>query len=304
MSLQQRWNRWGAFLNESIVVRNLLSGIRKLLSENSTRLPVLYLSVVIVVALFGEQIAPYGYNERLMSPEGGIMLAEPPSMSHPLGTTADGYDVLSRVIVGAQPTAITGVLGGAMIIGIGLTVALTAGYLGGTVDEALMRVTDLFFSIPFIPFALVVLAFFGAGFYVSIAIIGVLLWRSNARVIRAQILQIKERPFIMASQAAGASTPRIVLKHILPNVAPMAILFFALGTGWAIIAQASLAFVGLAGTQTPSWGIMIRNAYFSGYMDQVWTWSLVPGFLIAFTVLSCFLVGRSFETEDQIGGGV
>lgn len=302
MSLSRPQDRFENLLKESIVIRNLVSGIRSLLADNVTRFSLLFLVFVVVLAVFGETIAPYGYQERLTDPQGGIMIAQPPSLSHPLGTTAGGYDVLSRLIVGAQPTAIAGIVGGTLIIGIGLSVSLTAGYVGGAVDETLMRITDLFFAIPFIPFALVVVAFFGAGFWISIFIIGILLWRSNARVIRAQILQIKERPYITASEAAGASRTRIVLKHIFPNVAPMAILFFALGTGAAIIAQASLAFVGVTDLQTPSWGIMIRNAYFSGFMQQVWTWALAPGFMIAFTVLSCYLIGRSFETADHAGG--
>lgn len=302
MSFPRPQDRFEKLLQESIVTRNLVSGIRGLLADNVTRIPLFYLVFVVVLAMFGETIAPYGYQERLMDPQGGIMIAQPPSLAHPLGTTADGYDVLSRLIVGAQPTAIAGIVGGTMIIGIGLSVSLTAGYIGGAVDETLMRITDLFFAVPFIPFALVVVAFFGAGFWISIVIIGVLLWRSNARVIRAQILQIKERPYITASEAAGASRTRIVLRHIFPNVAPMAILFFALGTGAAIIAQASLAFVGVTDLQTPSWGIMIRNAYFSGFMRRVWTWALAPGFMIAFTVLSCYLIGRSFETADHAGG--
>lgn len=302
MSLPRPQDRFENLLEESIVIRNLVSGTRSLLADDATRFSLFFLFLVVVLAAFGETIAPYGYQERLTDPQGGIMIAQPPSLSHPLGTTADGYDVLSRVIVGAQPTAIAGIVGGTLIIGIGLSVSLTAGYVGGAVDETLMRITDLFFAIPFIPFALVVVAFFGAGFWISIFIIGLLLWRSNARVIRAQILQIKERPYITASEASGASRTRIVLKHILPNVAPMAILFFALGTGAAIIAQASLAFVGVTDLQTPSWGIMIRNAYYSGFMREVWTWALAPGFMIAFTVLSCYLIGRSFETADHAGG--
>jgi len=297
-------NRAWAVSRDNLFIRNVWSGLRGLLSQNITRIPLFYLLLVFVLAAFGDVLAPYGYEQRIMDPNGGIMLAEGPSLAHPLGTTGDGYDVLSRVMVGARPTAIAGIVGGSMIVSIGLTVALLSGYLGGAVDETLMRVTDLFYAIPFIPFALVVVAFFGAGFWVAIFIIGILLWRSNARVIRAQILQIKERPFVTASVAAGASTRRVILKHILPNVAPMAILFFALGTGAAIIAQASLAFVGVADAQTPSWGVMIRNAYFSGYLRSVWTWALVPGFMIAFTVLSCYLIGRSFETADAQAGGV
>ena len=304
MSFQRPLNRIKSFRKNNLVVRNTVAGIRGLLSQNITRIPLFFLTLVAILAVFGEAIAPYGYNERLIAPDGGIMLAEPPSTAHPLGTTGDGYDVLSRMIVGAQPTAIAGLLGGTMIVSIGLTVALLSGYLGGVVDETLMRITDLFFAIPFIPFALVVIAFFGAGFWIAIFIIGILLWRSNARVIRAQVLQIKERPYIQASKASGASSARIILKHILPNVAPMAILYFALGIGVAIIAQASLAFVGVADAQTPSWGVMIRNAYFSGYLREAWTWALAPGLMIAFTVLSTYLIGRSFESADEATGGV
>lgn len=285
-------------IRDHFVVRNLSYGIRRLLSKNMTRLPVVFLSFVLFMAVFAPYIAPYGYDQRIRGEE-GLKIAEQPSMEHPLGTTHEGYDVLSRIIWGAEPTAVAGVLGGLMIIGIGLSVAFAAGYLGGRVDSVLMRITDIFYSVPLIPFAVVVLAFFGGGFYVSIFIIGILLWRGNARVIRAQILQIKERPFILSAKATGASTPRIMLKHIFPNVAPMAVLFFSLGIGFAIIAQASLAFIGVASPFRPSWGVIIRNAYSSGYMGQLWTWSLVPGVLIAFTVLSCFLIGREFEVSDE-----
>jgi len=285
-------------LKEHFVVRSLVGGLRRLLSKNMTRLPVLYLTILLLLSLFGAHLAPYEYNERIYGDDGSIKIAQQPSVEHPLGTTGQGYDVLSRIIIGARPTMVAGFLGGAMIAGIGLSVGLSAGYIGGRLDSVLMRITDIFYSIPLIPFAVVVLAFFGGGFFVSVIIIGVLLWRGNARVIRAQVLQIKKRPFVMAAQASGASTLRIVGRHILPNVAPMAILYFAIGIGAAIIAQASLAFVGVSNPFLPSWGVMIRNAYDSGYMGVIWTWSLVPGFLIALTVLSCFLIGREFEMSE------
>lgn len=288
-------------LRENVVVRNVVSGLGRLLRHRRTRIPFFFLLFVLFIGAFGPYITPYGFDETVYGPGGEILIAESPSLAHPFGTTASGYDVLSRIIYGARPTAITGVLGGSMIVGIGLTVALTAGYIGGRVDSVLMRITDMFYSIPLIPFAIVVLAFFGAGFYISIAIIGLLMWRGNARVIRSQVLQIRERPYVLAAQASGASTPRIILRHILPNIASMAVLFFALGIGYSIIAQASLAFIGVANPFQPSWGVVVRNAYDSGYMAEQWAWSLIPGLMIAFTVLSCFLIGREFETR---GGAI
>jgi len=160
-------------------------------------------------------------------------------------------------------------------------------------------VTDLAYSVPLIPFAIVMLAFFGFGFYSSIVVIGLLLWRSYARVLRSQVLQIKEREYVETARALGASDTRIVIKHILPNIASMALLFFALGMGYAIIVQASLAFIGVSDPFVPSWGIMIRNAYNSGYYATRPLWALAPGLLISFTVLSVFLIGREYESETS-----
>lgn len=251
---------------------------------------------MVVVAIVGPELTPYPFDETLYV-DGQIPIAEPPSLAHPLGTTNSGQDVLSRVIVGARPTMITGFLGGGLIIGIGMTIGVTAGYVGGWVENALMRFTDVAYSVPLIPFALVLLALFGISFVGSIIAIGVILWRGNARVLRSQVIQIKERPFVRVAKATGASRRHIIVKHILPNVAPMAFLFFALGIGYAIIVQASLAFLGASDPNVPSWGIMIRNAYSSGHTTQL-GWSLVPGLLISFTVMSAFLIGREFEVDD------
>ncbi|MDX1744552.1 MAG: ABC transporter permease [Halobacteriales archaeon] len=293
-------------VRDHFIVRNIEGGMRQLWAENMSRFAIIWLTIVVFVALFGGMIAPYEYNERVYADDGSIKMAERPTIAHPLGTTDRGYDVLSRILVGTQPTALAGFLGGGMILTIGLSIALASGWMGGRTDDVLMRFTDIVYSIPLIPFALVILAFFGGGFLVAVLVIGVLLWRSVARVLRAQVLGIKERPFVLASKSTGASSFRLVFKHIFPNVAPMAMLFFALGTGWAIIAQASLAFIGVSNPFLPSWGVMIRNAYNSGYMGEIWTWSMMPGILIALTVLSCFLVGRAFESDEgmahQAGG--
>jgi peptide/nickel transport system permease protein len=158
-----------------------------------------------------------------------------------------------------------------------------------------MRITDFVYGVPVIPTSVVIIAIFGIGFYSSIFVLGLLLWRSSARVLRSQVLQIKNYPFVQAARATGASTPRIVFENILPNVAAMAVFFFAWGIGYTILVQASLAFLGVSNPFVPGWGIMIRNVYNTGYIVDAWWWSLPPGFLIAFTVLSTFMVGRRFE---------
>lgn len=283
-------------------VRSVVGGFKKIVDDRMTLGYFLFLVFVLFLGVFGPLLTPYQYNQAITGPGGQILTLAPPSLAHPLGTTFRGYDVLSRVLYGARPTVIVGLLGGSMVIGIGLAVGITAGYVGGRTETVLMRITDFVYGVPIIPFAIVGLAFFGVGFISSIIVIGLLLWRSSARVIRAQVLQTKELPYIKAVQASGASTPRIIFTHILPNVAPMATFFFAWGVGYSILIQASLAFLGVTNPFVPGWGIMLRNAYNSGYLSVAWWWSIPPGLLISFTVLSTFMFGRGFESEGERSG--
>jgi len=277
------------------LVRNLESGLQMLLSDRVTKFALYFLAVILLFGIFGPYVTPYDYDAQQYDSEGNLKQLQSPSAQHPLGTTQRGEDVLSRLIYGARPTVISGLVGGLMIIGIGTSIGLTAGYVGGRVESVLMRIVDFWFAIPLLPFAITVAAFIGIGFWPTLFIIGIILWRGNARLLRSQVLQIKERPFIKSAQATGASTPRIIVKHILPNTGGMVFLFFATGIGWSITTQASLAFLGLANPFVPSWGVMVRNAYTSGLMDKALWWALPPGLLISLTVLSTFMLGRGYE---------
>lgn len=264
-----------------------------------TQFAVVYLSAFTIIGIIGPEITPYGYSTQHFHTDGSLKNLEPPSREHPLGTTNRGEDVLSRLIYGARPTLITAALGGTIITMIGLTVGVAAGYLGGVTDTTLMRVTDFAYGVPVIPAAIVLAAFFGTGFITSVVVIGLILWRGSARVIRSQVLQIKERPFVKIARSSGASNLRIARYHILPNVAPMAVLFFALGVGDAVIIQAGLAFIGVSDPFVPSYGVMVRNAYNAGALGSSLWWSIPPGLFIALTVLSAYLIGRSVEEVDS-----
>jgi len=287
-------------ISNHYVVRNLRHGLGVLFSDRTTALYFSIIVLILFLAIAGPALTTYKYDERIYTDDGELVRSASPSIAHPLGTTSVGHDVFSRVVYGARPTSITGLLGGTLIISIGLFVGVTAGYIGGWVENILMRITDFAYGVPLIPFAIVLLSFFEVGFISSVVVIGLVLWRGSARVIRSQVLQIKQRPYILAAKATGAGTPRIIVKHILPNVASMAFLFFALGIGYSIIIQASLAFLGLTNPFVPSWGIMIRNAYQSGQMTEVWWWSVAPGILISLTVLSTYMIGRRFEGADSM----
>jgi peptide/nickel transport system permease protein len=277
------------------VFQNIRKAASLMLADRTTLIYFLIIVAFIFIAIAGPVLAPHGYEDRMRDGDGDLIRGTGPSIQHPLGTTPLGFDVLSRLLAGARPTIITGLLGGVVVASTGLTVGMTSGYVGGRVDSVLMRITDVVYSIPLIPFALVLVAFFGIGFYETVLFIGFILWRGMARVVRAQVLQMRERPFIRSSQAIGASTPRIMIRHILPNVAPMVVLFMALGAGYSIVAMASLSFLGVTNPSLPSWGIMIRNAFNSGSVSELWWWSIPPGLLISLLVLSLFMFGRGYE---------
>jgi len=286
-------------IKDHYLLRNLRSSLRLYLSDRLTVAFLLGFLFVLFLALFGPYIAPYEPDKIFFVEGGGVLELQSPSLAHPLGTTSRGQDVLSRLLYGARPTLFTGLLGGALVVTIGVFIGVSAGYFGGRVDDILMRVTDFAFGIPLIPTAIVLAAYFGVGTWTTILIIGCLLWRNNARVFRSQVLQIREREHVRAAQMLGASDRYIITRHILPNLGGMIVLFFSLGTGLTIIISASLAFIGFADLGIPSWGLMLRNAYNSGYIASAWWWSLTSGFAISLTVLCIFMLGRGYERVHE-----
>jgi peptide/nickel transport system permease protein len=271
----------------------------KLWKDRPARFAIVFLSSITLVGILGPSFTTYEYNEVIYV-GGELQRNNPPSLIHPFGTDVAGRDLFSRVITGTRPTLITGFVGGSVLITIGTGIGLTAGYVGGWVENVLMRITDFAFAVPLLPFGIVIIGLVDFGYFTSIVVIGLLLWRSSARVIRSQVLQVKEQEYITAIEAEGASTPYIIFRHILPNVAPLAVLYFALGVGYAILLQAGLTFIGVLEPFVPSWGVMIRNAFESGYVTS-WWWTLPPGILLSLTVLSSFLIGRRYE--DLAGSG-
>lgn len=182
--------------------------------------------------------------------------------------------------------------GGAFI---GTLIGLIAGYYGKAIDQLLMRITDVALAIPFLPFALVFLALFGPGLRNIVIILALLFWRSPARVVRSQVLTLKERPYIQAARAAGASNMRIMFVHILPNLLPLIFLYVALGIGGAVSAEASVSFLGFGDPLTPTWGQMLNMAFASGAMRTAWWWVVFPGVALTLFVTSIYLVSRGYE---------
>jgi peptide/nickel transport system permease protein len=207
-----------------------------------------------------------------------------------LGTDAFGRDILSRLIYGARVSLIVAVLALTAGGGVGLAIGITAGYFGGMVDNALMRLVDAAFTFPAILFALLLAVTIGQGLGTLIVAISLLLWASFARVIRGEVLALKQRDFVALARVRGCSSLRIMLTHILPNVLNTFMVLVTLNIGVVIIAEASLSFLG-AGIPppTPTWGLMISEG--RGRLTDAWWVALIPGIAITLMVLSVNLFG-------------
>jgi len=257
---------------------------------------VLILAVFTAVALAAPLIAPYDPFQIQRLPDNSVAQLLPPSSQFWLGTTYYGRDVLSQLIFGTRVAMIVGIVSAFFITAIGTNVGLFAGYFGGWIDSLLMRITDVVFGIPFLPFAVVLVALLRPSLSNIILTISCLLWRTTARVIRAQVLSLRERPFIKAARVAGASDLRVMYVHILPNVLPMSLLYVSLGIGWAVLAEASLSFLGFGDPSMLSWGEILYQAYLTGSFRSSWWVVVPPGICIALLVASAFMIGREAET--------
>lgn len=266
------------------------------LEDNAAKIGVAVLAAFTFLGIFGPELAPHEPIEHTMrSEDGSIMRMSSPNGAAPLGTTTFGKDVLSQFLAGARPTFIVGFFGGVGTGIVGFLVGLVSGYFGGRVDEFLMRMTDLTFSLPFLPMALLVLTFVTPNVTLITVVIVAFLWKMPARVIRSEVLTVKERTFVKSARASGAGHSRTMFLHVAPNVLGIGFLYAAYAVAWAISGQASLAFLGFGDPTTTSWGRMLRQVFESGGMREAWWWVLPPAIGIAAVTTSVFLVGRAFE---------
>lgn len=245
----------------------------------------LLIATVVVVAIAAPWVAPHEpsalYLERRL---------EPPSVEHWLGLDELGRDVLSRLIYGARVSVAVGIAVVLFAGGIGAVVGAVAGFFGGRTDAVLMRVTDVFFAFPGILLAISLVAVLGPALSHVIAALVAIGWVGYARLVRGQVLQVTQNEFVMAARAAGLSPLRILVFHVSPNVLPVLAVQASLGMAGAILAEASLSFLGL-GIQppTPSWGAMINAG--RGHLLDAPHLALFPGLAILVTVLALNFIG-------------
>ncbi len=211
-----------------------------------------------------------------------------------LGTTWEGSDVFTQLIYGARVSLIVGLLASLISVVIGLIVGLISGYLGGVIDEALMRINDALLVLPGLPLLIVLIAVLGAKLHVIIIVLGFLGWMGFARVVRSQVLSLKERPFVEAARAIGAGTGHIVFKHIVPNVMGLVYVTLATSVPGAIVGEAALSWLGYYDPYVVSWGRMLNEVQMhDGY--RCWWWIIPPGLCIAALSVAFVLLGYALD---------
>jgi peptide/nickel transport system permease protein len=249
------------------------------------------LLIVIVGAIFAESLAPHEPNkQRLMARFKPPFWAEGGSITYPLGTDNVGRDIWSRIIHGSRISLIVGICAVGLSMLIGVTLGLVSGFWGGHVDATIMALVDIMLAFPQLILAFAMVAVLGPGIGNIILVLGLTGWERYARVVRAEVLGLREREFVQAARAVGVSNPKIVFGHIMPNTFPSVIVMATLQTAQAILAEAALSFLGLGTGRTyPSWGQMI--ALGRDYISIAWWLSTFPGLAILSTVLAINLVG-------------
>lgn len=250
------------------------------------------LGVFILVAIFGPIFVPFSTMEF-----GAVEdMLQPPSGEYLLGTDDMGRDILANLIHGARISLLIGAVATLISMFIGTLVGILAGYFGKGLDNVLMRFTDFFLVIPWLPLMMVLAAILGTSLWNIIFVIGITGWAGTARVVRAQTMSIKERQFVERTVSIGAGNLHIMLRHILPNVFPLVFANTVLVAAVAIVSETTLSFLGLGDPTMASWGMMLHYAFEGGATAAGAYWYyLPPGICVVLVVLSFTLLGYAFD---------
>jgi peptide/nickel transport system permease protein len=273
-------------------LRNFASVYRR---SGSGLLGIALLLSFILIAVFAPFISPYDPYDRVDRP------LRPPSDKYLLGTNDIGQDIFSELIYGTRVSLTIGFMAAIFTVTIGTLMGVVSGFVGGTVDEVLMRFTDVVMILPNIPLLILLMAIIGkSSFFIMVLAISLTGWTGTARMVRSTTLSIKERMYVEASKAIGAGDGHIILKHILPNVSPLIMATTIYQVAGAMMSEASLAFLGLGDPSNKSWGMILHYAETSGgwYANMgypAFWWIIPPGVCIALTVASLTLMGQTVE---------
>jgi oligopeptide transport system permease protein len=258
--------------------------LRRLLHNKAAVVSMVVLGIIIMLAILAPYLSPWAYD----SPDWGYDFPGPPdaALKHWFGTDGNGRDLFVRTLYGARISLMVGILATTVSLVIGVSYGATAGFLGGRVDNVMMRIVDILYSLPFMFFVILLMVFFGRNIFLIFIALGAVEWLTMARIVRGQTLSVKKMEFIEAAHAIGVSNRKIITRHIIPNVLGPVIVYMTLTIPQVILTESFLSFLGL-GVQEPltSWGVLISEG--AKQMESA-PWMLVfPAVFLALT-LFCF----------------
>jgi peptide/nickel transport system permease protein len=266
-------------------------GMLRVLATPATVIGGAIVALVVLCALFAPLLAPHDPNAQDLA-----LAVKPPAWSaggvpgYVLGTDHLGRDIFSRIVWGSRIATIVGL--SVVLIGctIGVTLGMIAGYVGGWLDDAIARVADVQLAFPFILLAIAVVGVLGPSLWTVIAVLGVTSWVQYVRIVRAETMSLRERDFVQAAVASGASQTRILARHILPNIASAVTVLATFEVARTIILESALSYLGLGvPSNVPTWGTMLADG--RQYLDTAWWMGTFPGLAVSFTVLGINLFG-------------
>ena len=273
---------------EHIRRRSLLGdAFRRMLANPLAVLGLALILIIIALAVFASIVAPFGPNEGDLK----TLYLKPPSLEHPFGTDDVGRDILSRVIYGSQISLKIALFSEAFGLAIGTVIGLIAGYYGGWLDSLIMRIVDILMSFPLLIIAIALVGVLGSSESNIIIALGLTIWPFVTRLVRSQVLTLKETEYVAAARIIGANDRQIMFRHMLPNMLTPLVVYGTLGIAGIILQEAALSFLGLgtADASTPSWGKMLNDS--RAFMRTAWWFPLFPGLAILITVLGFNLLG-------------
>ena len=259
--------------------------IRRLIQNRAAMIGGITILVLIILAIFAPWIAPYSYSYQNLD-----IGASPPSAEHLLGTDVLGRDLLSRLLYGARISLLVGFVATGVALVIGVSWGIVAGYFGGRVDSIMMRIVDFLYGLPFIIFIILLMVIFGRNIWLLFAAIGAVEWLTMARIVRAQVIGLKNQEFVQAAQVMGVSNFSMFRRHILPNILGPIAVYATLTIPQVMLLEAFLSFLGL-GIQPPmsSWGTLIRYGVES--MEEHYWLLIYPGLTFTITLFALNFFG-------------
>jgi len=259
--------------------------IRRLIQNRAAMIGGITVLILIVLAIFAPWIAPYSYSYQNLD-----LGASPPSAEHLLGTDVLGRDLLSRLLYGARISLLVGFVATGVALVIGVSWGIVAGYFGGRVDSVMMRIVDVLYGLPFIIFIILLMVIFGRNIWLLFAAIGAVEWLTMARIVRAQVIGLKNQEFVQAAQVMGVGNLSMFRRHILPNILGPIAVYATLTIPQVMLLEAFLSFLGL-GIQPPmsSWGTLIRYGVES--MEEHYWLLIYPGLTFTITLFALNFFG-------------